>query len=133
MKRFAIGDFQVSRIERMLGPALPAKTFFREYSEVELNEHKHWLAPNFYQTETGKLFASHHSWLLRADRHVILINPYSGSHKPRPKIAQYDMLNTRYLDNLKTAGVQPEEIDFVLCTHLHVDHTGRNMQIENGR
>jgi glyoxylase-like metal-dependent hydrolase (beta-lactamase superfamily II) len=124
---------QVSRIEEMLGPALPAKNLFREYSEAEFKEHEHWLAPNFYQPETGKLIASNHSWLLRTDRHVILIDSCSGNHKPRPEMARYDMLNTRYLDTLKTAGAQPEEIDFVLCTHLHVDHVGWDTQIDNGR
>jgi hypothetical protein len=54
---------QVSRIEEMLGPALPAKNLFRKYSEAEFKEHEHWLAPNFYQPETGKLVASNHSWL----------------------------------------------------------------------
>jgi hypothetical protein len=28
--------------------------------------------------------------------------------------------------------VQPEEIDFVMCTHLHVDHVGWNTRLENG-
>jgi glyoxylase-like metal-dependent hydrolase (beta-lactamase superfamily II) len=64
---------------------------------------------------------------------VILIDSCSGNHKPRPEMARYEMLNTRYLDNLKTAGVQSEEIDFVLCAQLHVDHVGWDTQIENGR
>jgi hypothetical protein len=63
MKGFTSVDVQVSRIEEMLGPALPAKNLFREYSEAEFKEHEHWLAPNFYQPETGKLVASNHSWL----------------------------------------------------------------------
>jgi len=29
--------------------------------------------------------------------------------------------------------VQPEEIDFVMCTHLHVDHVGWNTRLENGK
>jgi hypothetical protein len=62
MKGFTSVDVQVSRIEEMLGPALPTK-FFREYSKAEFKEHEHWLAPNFDQPETGKLVASNHSWV----------------------------------------------------------------------
>ena len=34
---------------------------------------------------------------------------------------------------LREAGVTPEDIDIVLCTHLHVDHVGWNTRLENGR
>ena len=37
------------------------------------------------------------------------------------------------LRDLAAAGVRPEEVDFVLCTHLHVDHAGWNTQLINGR
>ena len=44
---------------------------------------------------------------------------------------RFDMLNTQYLE--REAGVEPEEIDFVMCTHLHVDHVGWNTRLENGK
>ncbi len=34
---------------------------------------------------------------------------------------------------MREAGVKPEDIDIVLCTHLHVDHVGWNTRLENGR
>ena len=30
-------------------------------------------------------------------------------------------------------GVTADDIDYVLCTHLHVDHVGWNTRLENGR
>ena len=30
-------------------------------------------------------------------------------------------------------GIGCDDIDFVMCTHLHVDHIGRNTRLENGR
>jgi glyoxylase-like metal-dependent hydrolase (beta-lactamase superfamily II) len=30
-------------------------------------------------------------------------------------------------------GVRPEDVDYVLCTHMHVDHVGWNTKLENGR
>ena len=37
------------------------------------------------------------------------------------------------MDGLKRAGLTPNDIDFVMCTHLHVDHVGWNTKLENGR
>jgi glyoxylase-like metal-dependent hydrolase (beta-lactamase superfamily II) len=34
---------------------------------------------------------------------------------------------------LAAAGVGVEDIDFVMCTHLHLDHVGWNTRLENGR
>src|SRR5262249_46226361 len=38
-----------------------------------------------------------------------------------------------FLENLAAAGVAPGSIDFVLCTHLHIDHCGWNTRLINGR
>jgi len=74
-----------------------------------------------------------HSWLLRTGKHTILVDACSGNHKPRPGMPRFDMLNSQYLERLREAGVEPEEIDFVMCTHLHVDHVGWNTRLENGK
>jgi glyoxylase-like metal-dependent hydrolase (beta-lactamase superfamily II) len=42
-------------------------------------------------------------------------------------------MQTRYLDRLVEAGVRPEQIDMVVCTHLHADHVGWNTRLDNGR
>jgi glyoxylase-like metal-dependent hydrolase (beta-lactamase superfamily II) len=34
---------------------------------------------------------------------------------------------------LKAAGVTVDDIDIVMCTHLHGDHVGWNTRVENGR
>ena len=41
-------------------------------------------------------------------------------------------LNT-FLPRLATAGVTPENVDYVMCTHLHSDHVGWNTQLRDGR
>ena len=43
------------------------------------------------------------------------------------------MRNGPYLENLRAAGANPEDINFVFCTHLHIDHVGWNTRLENGR
>jgi glyoxylase-like metal-dependent hydrolase (beta-lactamase superfamily II) len=128
-----IGDVRVTRIEEQMGPGFPAKDFFPEFDPETFGAEQNWLAPSYYQPESGRLVTSIHSWLVRTGKYTVLIDACSGNHKPRPGMPRFDMLNTPYLDRLRDAGVQPEEIDFVMCTHLHVDHVGWNTRLENGK
>jgi glyoxylase-like metal-dependent hydrolase (beta-lactamase superfamily II) len=43
------------------------------------------------------------------------------------------MLDRPYMENFAKAGLKVEDIDYVLCTHLHVDHVGWNTRLDNGR
>ena len=43
------------------------------------------------------------------------------------------MTSDRYEKNLAATGLTVDDIDFVMCTHLHVDHVGWNTRLENGR
>jgi glyoxylase-like metal-dependent hydrolase (beta-lactamase superfamily II) len=38
-----------------------------------------------------------------------------------------------FMQGLADVGLTVNDIDFVLCTHLHVDHVGWNTRLENGR
>jgi len=38
-----------------------------------------------------------------------------------------------WLDNFAAAGLKFEDITHVFCTHLHIDHTGWNTMLRNGR
>ena len=38
-----------------------------------------------------------------------------------------------YMRGLAAAGLSVDDIDFVMCTHLHADHVGWNTRLENGR
>ena len=91
------------------------------------------MAPNHYDEASGWLKLSIHSWLLRVGGKTILIDTCVGNHKSRKHRPKWDMMNTPYLDRLKAAGVTPDQIDMVMCTHLHVDHVGWNTRLENGR
>jgi glyoxylase-like metal-dependent hydrolase (beta-lactamase superfamily II) len=38
-----------------------------------------------------------------------------------------------YMSALASAGVALEDVDYVMCTHLHPDHVGWNTRLDNGR
>ncbi len=43
------------------------------------------------------------------------------------------MKSNQYEQNLAATGLGLNDIDFVMCTHMHVDHVGWNTRRENGR
>jgi glyoxylase-like metal-dependent hydrolase (beta-lactamase superfamily II) len=55
----------------------------------------------------------------------ILIETGIGNKLPQ-KMAQLYGQPAQLLDNLKAAGVSPDDIDIVINTHLHFDHCGWN-------
>ena len=62
-----------------------------------------------------------------------MIDTCVGDHKHRPDTPAWHMKDGRFLDELTRMGVPPESVDFVMCTHLHVDHVGWNTRLEDGR
>jgi glyoxylase-like metal-dependent hydrolase (beta-lactamase superfamily II) len=82
---------------------------------------------------TGLLVVSFHSFLICSKGLKILVDTCSGNDRHRPKKQRYHMKQWPYLENLAGTGVAPEEIDYVLCTHLHVDHVGWNTRLVGGR
>lgn len=133
MTTFRIGDTTITRIEEVLGPGFVARQILPDWSDEAVAPHLSWLVPDHYEPEKRRLVASLHSWMVRTPRHTILVDTCAGNHKNRPGSPGFHMLDRPYLANLAAAGVRPEEIDFVLCTHLHVDHVGWNTRLDNGR
>ena len=50
-----IGEVRVTRIEEQMGAGFPAKDFFPEFDADTFAAEGHWLAPNYYQPESGRL------------------------------------------------------------------------------
>ena len=74
------------------------------------------------------------SYVVRTPHHTILVDSCVGNDKPRPDRLVWDhQTDRRYMDGLAGAGLRVEDIDFVLCTHLHPDHVGWNTRLESGR
>ena len=70
---------------------------------------------------------------LRTPRHTVLIDSCVGDDKERLPFRDFHQLKSPWLANLEAAGVRPEGVDYVLCTHLHVDHVGWNTRLQDGR
>ena len=64
--------------------------------------------------------------MLQADGVTVVVDTGAGNGKDRPGQPLFAGLSTPYLENLARAGVQPEDVDVVINTHLHADHVGWN-------
>jgi glyoxylase-like metal-dependent hydrolase (beta-lactamase superfamily II) len=134
VQSWTIGNVTVTRIEEQLGFASrPPEQYLDGFERETLARHLHWLVPHHYSPEDDRLITSIHSWLIRTPHHTILLDSCAGNHKDRPGFSRFHRLDTPYLDRLRQAGVAPEQIDIVLCTHLHADHVGWNTRLVDGR
>ena len=91
-----------------------------------------WLKPA-YVTHDNKVLMSFHSYVIRTGRHVILVDGCVGNDKERPLRPVWHRQQGPFLQRLAAAGVKPEEITLVFCTHLHADHVGWNTRLVGGR
>ena len=131
MASWRFGDVTVTRVEEMAGPLFDPTTFFPDY-DADSFLGAAWMRPNFV-SDDGKMLASIHTWVVRTPKHTILIDSCVGDDKERMPFRDFHMLKSPWLANLAAAGVRPEEVDVVMCTHLHVDHVGWNTRLDNGR
>jgi glyoxylase-like metal-dependent hydrolase (beta-lactamase superfamily II) len=91
-----------------------------------------WLYPNFVRPEDGALKVSVHALLVEAPGLRLVVDTCIGNDKPRSLVGGKP-LATSFLSELTAAGWDREQVDLVLCTHLHVDHVGWNTMLVDGK
>lgn len=133
MRPQQIGDFNVSRVVEMEYPAFPGEFIFPAATQDVFGANADWLEPHFVDPATRKLIMSFHTYVVRTGRHTILVDMCVGNDKERPHRPMWDHKQGDYLAKLAAAGVAPESVDFVMCTHMHADHVGWNTKLLNGR
>lgn len=129
-KIYQVGSATVSRIDEITLDNFTPSAFFPEWAN-----HSASLLPPIPGTLTpdGKHVLLHvHSWLIRDRGRTILVDTGAGNHKERPYARYFHQIETSYLQHLAEAGVSPADVDYVLLTHLHVDHAGWNTRLEKG-
>src|SRR5215471_14575646 len=135
MTTFAVGDITVHRVVEQEGPFFALLEFFPSLTAEVLEENRGWMTDGgFLDRQSGQLVLCIQAYLVQTPHHTILIDSCVGNHKPRPTRPFWNMLDLdRFQKGLAATGVSVDQIDYVMCTHLHVDHVGWNTRLENGR
>ncbi|HVY42525.1 MAG: MBL fold metallo-hydrolase [Bacteroidota bacterium] len=127
-----IGDYSIQRVIELECAPFSAREFFPDLT-AEMLETCRAELPRGALVDNDMLAMSFHTFILRTGRHTILIDTCCGNDKERPARPMFHRLNTNFMDRLAAAGVKPEQVDFVMCTHLHWDHVGWNTLRKDGQ
>ena len=133
MSGWTLDKIKVERVVEFQGALFDPAVLFPLSTPAAIEAHRHWLEPELMDPQSKLLVLSFHTFVVRTPHHTILVDTCGGNEKNRPEKPRYHMKQWPYLERLAAAGVAPEAVDFVLCTHLHVDHVGWNTRLRDGR
>lgn len=131
---FNLGEFTIHRVIEQETTFLPALEMLPGLTPELLAEHRPWLRQAGALDPSDVLILCFQSYIVKTPHHTILVDSCIGNHKPRPQRPNWHQkTDDTYMRALSAAGFSVGDIDFVMCTHLHVDHVGWNTRLENGR
>jgi glyoxylase-like metal-dependent hydrolase (beta-lactamase superfamily II) len=132
MALLEFGNTTLSRAVECETPTLSPFEIFPDFTADILDTQSAWLQPPFYDRDVKLLTITIQSFVIQMDGLTILVDSCVGDRKVRER----DLFNDgawNWIDKLGAAGVKPEDVDMVVCSHLHVDHVGWNTRLSNGR
>jgi len=134
MTTITLKDITIHPVVEQQAPFFNALEFFPTLTKEVLEENQTWLKPTFIDPASGLLVLCVQGFVIRTPQLNILVDSCVGNHKSRPTRPFWNMMNSdRFEKNLAAIGLTVNDIDYVMCTHLHVDHVGWNTRLENGR
>ncbi len=123
MRSWQIGDVTVTRIVELWN--------FTDHINMTISDAEpeeviamRWLHPH-YATPDGQQVMNFQGFVVQSPTMNVMLDTCIGNGRDRA----YDVfanMNTSFVQDIGTLGLRPEDIDVVLCTHLHFDHVGWN-------
>jgi glyoxylase-like metal-dependent hydrolase (beta-lactamase superfamily II) len=129
VQRWKIGDVRVTKVTEIEVPG-PASWIIPKATPENLAAET-WLQPHFADAK-GAAIMSVHALVLETRDARVLVDTCVGNDK-HLSIPNWNERKGPFLEDLADAGHPASEIDFVVCTHLHVDHVGWNTRLVDGR
>ena len=131
MNEIKIGDVTITSIVERAGPWRAPKDMFPAYTAEVGEKHLAEMDPVSYDAATGKMYITYQTFVVRTPHHTILVDTCTGDDKGFPAPMDFD--KSPWINGFKAAGLKFEDIDYVFCTHLHIDHCGWNTVLRDGR
>jgi glyoxylase-like metal-dependent hydrolase (beta-lactamase superfamily II) len=133
MTPITIGEVTISSVVEIDRSSFPTPSMLPESTAAGVARHWPWLKPHFFDERTGDIGSRIQTFVVRTPEHLVLIDTCVGNDKEREEVAVWHRRQGTWLDDLAAAGVAPEQVDLVICTHLHIDHVGWNTRLVDGR
>lgn len=132
MKYRQLGDLKLRRaVESIL--TADVNLFFPDQPRELWAPHLSWMCPDALDQHAWKLHLPMQSYIVQTPHHNILIDTCVGSGKRLPRSPHWEGADhSTYTRALNAHGLTFEDIDFVMCTHLHTDHCGWNTMKRDG-
>src|ERR1700716_252260 len=132
--KFAVGDLTIHRIVEQETTFLPALEMLPGLTPDLLAQNRPWMRKAGAIDSNDVLILCFQSYIVTTPDHTILVDSCIGNDKPRPLRPKWSMkTDNDYMLALAMAGFTVDDIDFVMCTHLHVDHVGWNTRLVDGQ
>ena len=132
-RQFAVEDMTIHRIVEKEYGFERMTQFLPTLSPALLDENRSWLEPSALDPTSDRAIFCFQSYVVRTPHHNVLIDACIGNDKTSRYPEWHHKTDTAWMNALAAAGLGVDDIDFVMCTHLHGDHIGWNTRLENGR
>jgi glyoxylase-like metal-dependent hydrolase (beta-lactamase superfamily II) len=123
MSVWTVGDVRISKILESEA-ALPLTVMFPASTQEEFAAIP-WLQPHFVDAR-GRPLLSIHALVVETPTLKIVVDTCVGNEKQGRDLPGWNNLQTAFMADFRAAGHDPDQVDVVLCTHLHADHVGWN-------
>jgi glyoxylase-like metal-dependent hydrolase (beta-lactamase superfamily II) len=130
IKTWRVGNVEISRIVE-LWRFDDDLAMLLEGGTPQMLLERSWLQPD-HVTPAGRMIINFQGFAIKTGGRRIIVDSCIGSNRQR----EYEVfcnLQSQFLTDLAHLGIKPEEVDTVLCTHLHFDHVGWNTHQVDGR
>lgn len=128
-----VGDVTITKVYETTLAHDPI-TMLLNISAQDLDPYRSWMAP--FLGPNDEMVMSVHALCIEADGQKMVVDTCIGNDRryEADLVANtFNGLGTTFLDDLTAAGFGPDDVDTVICTHLHMDHIGYNtVQDDNG-
>jgi glyoxylase-like metal-dependent hydrolase (beta-lactamase superfamily II) len=129
MTTIRLGDVEIIRVVEIPRSTYPTSDMLPASDAAAIARHRAGWLGAFYDASTDDLGSRIQSYVVRTPDETVVIDTCVGNDKAREN-PLWNQRDGTWLDDLRAAGVAPEDVDYVLCTHMHVDHVGWNTRRE---
>ena len=129
--RWTIGATHLTPIVEAETRHIPTQLFYPEATGADVCAASEWLVPGAADADGSGITFRVQAFVIEHAGRTILVDPCVGNAK-HLAMPFWHQLDLPWLEDLRRAGYNPDDIDLVVHTHLHEDHIGWDTHLVDG-